>query len=146
MLTGYLSGTNLSIIRHSSGDFIRDLLRRKQQFLRNSTCLFHYQSVAFIDGLEADPTAVADGFDDSLPSWEEFILEKGSPDHTMQCNIHQLMRLLLFRQLNEVDDIPVVLNLALEKQSPLRPILMIGIFYEGLVSFYMARRTMEKKW
>eukprot|EP01082_Thalassiosira_pseudonana_P003885 g2396.t1 g2396 contig12:7857-10215(+) len=146
MLNGYLSGTNLSIIRHSSGDFIRDLLRRKQQFLRNPTCLFHYQSVAFIDGLEADPTAVADGFDDSLPSWEEFMLEKGSPDHTMQCNIHQLMRLLLFRQLNEVDDIPVVLNLALEKQSSLRPILMIGIFYEGLVSFYMARRTMEKKW
>jgi predicted ATPase len=146
MLNGYLSGTNLSIIRHSSGDFIRDLLRRKLPFLRNPTCLFHYQSVAFIDGLEADPTAVADGFDDSLPSWEEFMLEKGPPDHTMECNTYQLMRLLLFRQLNEVDDIPGVLNLALEHDSPLRPMLLIGTFYEGLVSFYMARRTMEKKW
>ncbi len=45
-----------------------------------------------------------------------------------------------------MSDIPDVLNLVLERRAPLRPLLLMGIFYEGLVSFYMARRSNDDKW
>jgi hypothetical protein len=147
ILSGYLSGKSLEVIRKTSGDYIRDLIKRKQKFMLNVACLVYYQSIALADGLEADPTKVTDDFDDSLPSWQEIMSRRGlHSDLAIACNIHEIMRVLLFRQTSEMKDIPDVLNLVIEERSPLRPILLIGIFCEGLVSFNMARRTNDGKW
>ncbi|EED90319.1 hypothetical protein THAPSDRAFT_263599, partial [Thalassiosira pseudonana CCMP1335] len=146
ILTDYLSGKNLAAIRKASGDFIKDLLRRKLQFLLNGACLFHYQSVAFIDGLEADPRVAVDGV--MSPTWEDLMRLRG-PHHDLAiivCNIHQTMRVFLFRHTNEMEDIPDILNFALERRALPQPVLLVGIFHEGLVSFHMARQSNDIKW
>ena len=99
ILTDYLSGKNLLVVRNRSSELIKDMLRRKQQFLLNAACLVHYQSVALADGLEANPSVVADGVDCIPPTWEDFMLVRGPhPDLTIACNVHQTMRFLVFRQ------------------------------------------------
>ena len=144
--TDYLSGKNLAANRKASGDFIKDLLRRKQQFLLNGACLFHYQSVAFIDGLEADPRVAVDGV--ISPTWEDLMQLRGPQQDLaiIVCNIHQTMRVFLFRHTNEMEDIPDILNFALERRALPQPVLLVGIFHEGLVSFHMARQSNDIKW
>ena len=67
-------------------------------------------------------------------------------DLNIACNIHQTMRVFLFRHTNEMEDIPDILNFALERRALPQPVLLVGIFHEGLVSFHMARQSNNIKW
>lgn len=135
----YLSGQNLSIVREKSREFAHKLLQRKQKFMFNGTCSIHLQAVAFIEGSEFSKEGNGT---DTLSSWDDMAKSRAGShaDFPLIFSSHLYARSFLFKQYDEMPR-EGLLDRISEKNVPLRPLFCCGIFFEGLVSFQLARQT-----
>jgi tetratricopeptide (TPR) repeat protein len=128
--TSYVAGQSLDIVRDKQPrSYIRKMQRQNSLhgILLNSQILVLKEGVASLD---------ADGLptERDFPSNKNFLLGK---------KIHNTARVYLFRQLdNESLDINTLISSTmLDGKNALRPLLLMGIFFEGLVCFQLARQT-----
>jgi len=135
----YFSGQSLSTVRIKTREFGHELLQRKQVFGYNGACLLYQQSAALIEGMDF----VEEG-EENLPSWENLKSRAGpnsaNRDFCLVFACQQYTRAFLFQQYNQIPQ-EGLLDRITAKSVPLRPIFYGGVFFEGLVSFRLARQT-----
>ena len=100
--------------------------------------LLHYQAIALRQGLHILDT----GRVDDVPTEAELLDQKSTNLAThMISKMHKLVRALHFRQLNSkllLEEINISESIV-EKKTVLRPMICIGIFFEGLSCFLCSR-------
>ena len=130
--TSFAAGQSLYTVRNDIHNYIREMQRQnslhnvRNLILVNSQCLVLKEGVASLED--------ADG----VPSESDFPPDKLS---LLVTKIHNTARAYLFRQLdNESLDINVS-GTILDEKHQLRPLFFMGIFFEGLACFQLARQT-----
>ncbi|EJK63239.1 hypothetical protein THAOC_16117 [Thalassiosira oceanica] len=82
-------------------------------------------------------------FKDSFLSWDELrthTAKQQNRDSPMAFQAHSYMRSFLFQSFDDdVMEGEGLLSKLLAKRSPVRPLLIIGVFYEGLLAFHLGR-------
>lgn len=137
----YVVGHGIDTVLRDIREFIWQMQSRSSQAFLGNSILLHYHVLALKEGLHVlDGGSVC-----NIPTEGEFFASAGfGRDHILVLNskIHQLVRAFLFRQL----DVTALERLGVwdeirEKKHLLRPIYLMGIFFEGLASFQVARQA-----
>jgi len=101
------------------------------------TILLHYQAIALRQGLHVLDT----GRVDDVPTEAELLDQKSTNLTThLSSKMHKLVRALHFRQLNSklLEEIDISESIV-ESKMILRPMICVGIFFEGLSCFLYSR-------
>ena len=79
----------------------------------------------------------------NIPTEKEALAQFSDPIFLTSYKIHQLVRAYLFRQFDDLQSLDIVdISDDIEKNKhQLRPLLLFGIYFEGLASFLLARQT-----
>eukprot|EP00584_Thalassiosira_punctigera_P013727 CAMPEP_0172549094 /NCGR_PEP_ID=MMETSP1067-20121228/18259_1 /TAXON_ID=265564 ORGANISM="Thalassiosira punctigera, Strain Tpunct2005C2" /NCGR_SAMPLE_ID=MMETSP1067 /ASSEMBLY_ACC=CAM_ASM_000444 /LENGTH=299 /DNA_ID=CAMNT_0013336419 /DNA_START=131 /DNA_END=1030 /DNA_ORIENTATION=- len=143
--TKYFVGSPLVEVRKESRDYI--LAIRKLGFGIDQPCILHLQVCSFADGMHVLGADSIDG----VPGMKEALgnaMKKNDMGALFAHKIFSLTRALLFRQLEE-DSLEVdVSDIVFAKNIPLKPLLVVGIFIDALISFEFARQSSgdSEKW
>ena len=139
ILTAYHSGRNLDNVQRSMEDYIMTMQSPDgRSFVGGSILLFH-QARVLKDGL----CALDDKLSNNIPTEREAVQLFSNSLFLTNYKIHQLVRVYLFRRLDDVQSLDIVdiLSDISENKHHLRAFLLFGIFFEGLASFLLARET-----
>ena len=132
-----LSGKNLEFCRDTSRKVSERLLQRKYLFLYKQAVVVYLQTAAFIGGVEGEEERPG-----NFPSWDDLLTHperSANVDFSFTIQAHVYMRIfILTRDFTNLPNEGLLVQLT-RKQTPLRPILWVGVFFEGLVSFHLAR-------
>ena len=145
LVTSFFCGKSLDIVRKNSWDFIQELLRVRQKWFVSGSALIYLQSVALIEGLEFNVTESMH----KIPDEDEIVATAARTKQqglVLNVRLHKLIRAFLFRQYDEMSKVGEILNPILEDKTPLRINYCVGVYFEGLVSFCMARQTKNERW
>ncbi len=144
-LTKLLSGQNLLTVRSDCNRFLKYLLSRKQSWCVNCTCVTYIHSVALIEGEDSCERACFSG----IPTEKEIetmSMERKQELVSFGLQTHRLMRTFLFRQYDKMPRLYGILENLMDNKIPLLSLFIVGVFYEGLTSFFMARKTRDETW
>jgi len=144
-LTKLLSGHDLSTVRSDCSRFLRDLLSRKQSWCVNCTCMTYIHSVALIEGENSCELVCCNGIP-TEKDIESLSLERKQELIIFGLQTHRLMRCFLFRKFDKMPQLSGILENLLGNKIPLLSLFIVGVFYEGLASFCLARRTGDETW
>jgi len=133
--TSFVAGQSLVTVRNNMKHFIWKMQSRNSLPFVGNSILLHLQTACLQDGmqvLDADlvdniSTQTNEKFKDKI-----FLLGK---------KIQQVLRLVFFRQFDEVSPNINVSDTILGQKHQLRPFLQMGIFFEGLLCFQYARHA-----
>lgn len=145
--TQFVAGHGLDAIRSAIAEFLRKSNKAKNLAFVGNSILIHSTACALKEGLHIlDATTSLDGIpteksisNSSLLNNINFVLAK---------KIHESVRVLLFRRLDDASADICVLEEILEKKHQLRPLLLMGIYFEGLLCYQYAksRQNEREKW
>lgn len=125
LVTGLSVGVDLSTLRQRTKDFV---LNSQTNFAFASHIdMIHSLTVALMEGSECLPL---------LPS--DKIIKH--PLLMLRAKIHNAMKMILLGPLDEGTDVNVFEDIV-EQKHQIRPIQLMGMFYEGLLCFEFARRA-----
>ena len=135
ILTDYVAGQNLAVVRNNIMDFCSVLRRHGLKiFFKNSVLLLSQISV-LSNGLDAAHV-------DNMPSEAEILADKTSgPSISVYGKIHYLSRAFLFLQIYDASVHADISGAVTESNHQLNPHFLFGYLFEGLVSFLLARKT-----
>ncbi len=140
-----LSGGELGVVRGDSDRFLKELRGKKQNWGFLCVGITYLLSVALIDGPNSDKL----GGDGDLPSENDiftFAVESRHELISFGIRTHRLIRSFLFRQYDEMSRSRSILVHLLERKPPLHALFIIGVFFEGLTAYNIARRTRDDIW
>jgi len=134
LTTSFVAGDRLDSVRIKIRDFIWKMLSKKNLAFVGPSILLHSQTVALIEGLHI---LEAGRIENNIPSESEVLSDAV---FVITKQIHLVVRAFLFRQL---DDVSYDVNLidTILKKHQLRPILLMGVFFGGLLSFQYAHQS-----
>ena len=137
--TSYIAGDCLDKVKANSADFIQTMQSQKiRTAVGNSIFLFHQTSV-LKGGLH---DVLDEGEGNNIPTEQEALCQYSNPSVLAANNVHQLVRAYLFRQLDHLSLDTIGISDDIERNKYLlRPLVIYGLFFEGLVSFFLARQT-----
>jgi len=142
VVTAFIVGQDLNRVKWNARAFVTEI-RHKGHV--DSMILLYWQAVALSEGLQALEEERNEEF-----SCEADVLTKNDQNIKsvfidLLSKILKLIRKYLFNQLaDDALDINISACIA-EKKETLRPILLMGIFFEGLACFKLARQSTDKK-
>ena len=148
IITSYVAGQSIVTVQENCQDFISKM-QRPQFTPRGGAILLHSQCLVLKEGVAVlDAEAV-----DNIPTERDFLISAEFGKHkvlVLTYKIHQLVRAFLFRQLDDflLDTVNIWDTMSEEKHH-LRPLPLLGIFFEGLVCFQLARQSNDderSKW
>jgi len=151
IMVNYLAGEDLSTLRKEIHDFILEKRgpSNKSFITWGNASLLHLQMVVLQDGEER----LNEERIDDIPGQRAVVGDLGRPDATVLLldKILSVQRLFSFRRFDDITfDITNISEEISEKKHFLRPVLLMGIFFEGLVAFQCARResndSSKEKW
>jgi hypothetical protein len=126
----YLAGVNLSTIKEE----IQDFRKRKtlDAWINTNATSIDTQCNALQQGSNED-------------SIDSILVSTGDMIHQINQVVYTIQRVFLFRRIEIITlNVPSFLEDMKNGKHPLRPVLMVGIFFDGLVAFQCARRAMDK--
>lgn len=136
-LAVYLSGKNLKFCKDISRKVSESLMQRQYLFLYKQAVAVYRQAAAFIGDVEGEEERPG-----KFPTWDDLMTHperSANIDFSFTIQAHIYMRIfILTRDFTNLPNEGLLVRLT-EKQTPMRPILWAGVFFEGLVSFYLAR-------
>ena len=139
-------GKHLDSIRDDSSKFIEALLRKNIKWFLFMSIWQFFDAVALIEGLEFKAVDLIAG----IPSENDIVTLAARTEQvslSFEISIHQMMRSFFFRQHNEMLNGCVDVSQFISKVARrVRPLYLNGVFFEGLISFCMARQTKQHKW
>ena len=150
-----IAGQNLSTVRNQLRDFIMKNKRENVQLASGISTLFHLQAVVLQEGqhcLDDEYVDNVPGLKKILEGAEGTVSKGGKMDATVPLliKIFQIQRACLFRQFDGIQFCDNNLTDFISKEKhPLRPSLLMGIFFQGLASFQLARHSINEaktKW
>ena len=144
--TSYIAGQSIVTVQENCRDFITEMQRINHKQFLGSAMLYHSQCLVLKEGV-----AVLDaGGVGNIPTERDVIASADFGKDkviVLAYMIHQLMRAFLFGQLNKESLDINVLGTVLEEKHPLRPPHLVGIFFEGLACFQLARQSNnDERW
>ena len=109
---------------------------QKNRAFTGNTILLHLQTVCLKEGLTAKCNS-------NVPTEEEVLKDYSFNSNVMFGHkIHRIVRACLFREFDgSLIEIMNVGEVIAKKQQILRPLLLFAAFFEGLISFTLARQT-----
>ena len=140
-----VSGQSLAAVRKQVRDFLLRMQKKNSRPVvgRSNSIICHLQAVVLGDGeYRLNEECV-----DDVPGLKEVVdnIRKLDPHVSLLIKIFHVQRALLFRQFDDIsfgnNNISDIIS---KERHQLRPVLLMGIFYEGLVSFQLARRTSDE--
>ena len=138
--TSFVAGHSLDAVRDNLRDYIRKMQSENNLHAVGNAILLHSQCLVLKEGLAI---LDAEGIG-NIPTERDLVARAVFGNNkvlVLAYNIHQLVRAFLFRQLDDKSLDINVLGTILEEKHQLRPFLLMGIFFEGLVCFQLARQT-----
>lgn len=133
--TSFVAGHHLDTVMEDMSAFIHKMQSQNTlTFSRESTNLL-LQTICLQEGSHPDSNLTENEVSEKF---------KNNASATLGYKIHQLMRAFLFRQLETLPHDAIKLSdIIYGKKHPLRTLYVMGLFYEGLSSFQLARHTKE---
>ena len=151
----YFIGQSLTTVRKQFREFILKMQRDNVQISRDLLMMYHLQAVVLQEGEQRlDEECVDDipGLKTSMKGVEE-VIKKGVKLDTsvpLLIKIFRIQRACFFRRFDDISfgnsNISDVIS---EEKQFLRPGLLMGIFFEGLAAFQLARQSsheIKTKW
>ena len=140
-IISYLAGENLLTVRKELRVFFLKMQgKSNQSFIGwGNSSMLHLQLVILQDGEER----LNEERVDDVPGLKEVMVDSGKPDETLSIfdKILFVQRLFFFRRFDDISFGAVNISEDIfEKKHFLRPVLLLGIFFEGLLAFQCARR------
>lgn len=140
-IISYFAGENLSTMRKELRDSFLKMQGKSHQSLIGwgNMSLMHLQYVILQDGEER----LNEERVDDVPGLKAVMVDSGKPDATVSMldKILFVQRLFFFRRFDDISfDAINISEEIFEKKHFLRPQLLLGIFFEGLLAFQCARR------
>lgn len=112
-------------------------MQRHYLFLYKQAVVVYRQTAAFIGDVEGEEERPG-----NFPSWDDLMTHperSANIDFSFYIQAHLYMRIfILTRDFTNLPNEGLLVRLT-RKQTPMRPILWVGVFFEGLVSFHLAR-------
>ena len=141
IITSFFAGDSLLKVEENCRNVISEMQRQNHKAFLGIAILLHSQCLVLKEGVAIlDAEAV-----DNISTERDFIASaEFSKNKALVLNnkIYQLVRAFLFCQLDEESlDTVNVWETILEEKHPLRPGTLLGIFFEGLVCFQLARQS-----
>jgi len=141
--TSLFAGQALNFVRDDARGFISTISRQKGYV--DNVILMYWQTVALSEGLHA----LEEGKND-----EEFLCEsdvllngkrKSNPTFVILSKVLMLIRKYLLRKLDD-DALDINISFCIDEiNEKLRPPTLLGIFFEGLACFKLARQSIGNK-
>ncbi len=154
-IISYFTGENLSTVRKEIRDLILKMQGKSNQSFVGwaNSSLIHLQLVILQDGEERLNEDRLDDVPGLRAVMLDSVLDSGKPDAavSMLDKILFVQRVFFFRRFDDItfDAINISEEIS-EKKHFLRPQLLLGIFFEGLIAFQCARREIndsrKKEW
>ncbi|KAL7461106.1 hypothetical protein ACHAXS_001539 [Conticribra weissflogii] len=143
-LTNFLTGKDLNTLSSEMHSIMREQ-RKNHIWCTYCVAFTYYLSVALIEGPDFCDSV---GGSDIPDECDMIAFVKSRKYEILSLNMHtnQLVRNFLFRQYDEMLNAPSILSHLLGNKVPLFSLFIVGVFYEGLASFCMARRTHDAIW
>ena len=135
------SGNALDFCSENYLILTRNTKKSKEKWHLPQMICNYRQMVSLIEGVDHEDIEGQD-----LPSWEEILdhPERASNyDFTLTTQAHMYMRAFLLTKDFSSISTDGLLHKLNASHRPLRPIFLVGVFYEGLVSFHLARDQSE---
>ena len=140
IVTQYIAGKNISIIQKA----IQDFFKKRINTNKGALILLYSQCIALKEGLQIlDTDRIG-----NIPT-ERALLSRPKVWTLVliTSKIYQLIRAYLFRKLDDISPDVVNVSEVIREIGMLRPVLLMGIWFEGLASYEFARETNEtEKW
>jgi len=134
IVIAYLVGQELNCCRGKFSESIESNFKQNVVFGFIHPTYAYRMIVTLIEGKD---------FKDSFLSWDELrthTAKQQNRDSPMAFQAHSYMRSFLFQSFDDdVMEGEGLLSKLLAKRSPVRPLLIIGVFYEGLLAFHLGR-------
>ena len=138
--TDYVAGQNLDVMQNNIMELVSNLQRRGVKLFLKGAMLFLSQIMKLKDGLHMSHTSLFE----NMPNENEIIADPSSPPKLyVYDKVHRLSREFLFRQIE--DDAYQLINFSdaiAMNHHQLDHTILMGYFFEGLVSFLLVRRAM----
>mmetsp|Transcript_19719 Transcript_19719/g.40861 ORF Transcript_19719/g.40861 Transcript_19719/m.40861 type:complete len:1511 (+) Transcript_19719:258-4790(+) len=138
--TSFHCGKNLIQIKNSLSEYIVQLLENSQQWFLPQSAMLYWLIVELIEGPNFDLTE-----HNPLILNENGVMLFAASARHLELDIFidgcKLMRSFLFRR--DMTSCDGVLDRVVNATCQLRPTMIIAVFFEGLISFVMARQTAE---
>lgn len=128
----YLAGKDLGDCRNLFLQYIQSSANENVVFNAVHMMCYYRMTVTLIEGLH---------YVDNFPSWDQLSdhPDRLDNDFSLAFQAHNYMKCFLFKISDKEFEGEGLLCKLRRESSILRPLSMIGIFYEGLVSFHLAR-------
>mmetsp|Transcript_9387 Transcript_9387/g.19543 ORF Transcript_9387/g.19543 Transcript_9387/m.19543 type:complete len:1516 (+) Transcript_9387:207-4754(+) len=141
--TCFLCGKNLSVLKEVCSAEIVRLIENKHKWFVPSFSMLYWVIAELIDGSDFQST----NHNPLIPCEQSIVTIPANAMHgslELFLDICKLMRSLFFRR--DMDKCVSVLD-RIMAACQLRPLTIIGVFFEGLISFEMARKASDSmKW
>mmetsp|Transcript_43738 Transcript_43738/g.91966 ORF Transcript_43738/g.91966 Transcript_43738/m.91966 type:complete len:1476 (+) Transcript_43738:19-4446(+) len=141
--TSFFAGQDLNLVRRNAKSFISVISKQKGHV--DNMILIYWQTVALSEGLH---TLDEEQNDEEFPCESDVLLigkGKNVPVFVILNKVLMLIRKYLFHQLeDDVVDINISSRIA-ESNETLRATTLLGIFFEGLACFKLARQSLGNK-
>lgn len=139
IVTKYVAGESLACLRKVCREKASAGLNMKIGYIFQLS-LLHNQVCALTEGLHVLSSEYIDG----VPGLQVLLnrsVEQKNAQFPIGCIAQKTVRTFLFRTFEDTSDVGVLLHNTCEKKLQLKPIFVLGLFFEGLVSFELARRA-----
>jgi len=136
----YLGGKELSFCRDNFLDFLETSKKENKVLGSMYAEMCYRMSASLIEGIE---------YVDNLPSWDDISNKKErNIEFSYAFQAHNCMRSFLFQCYDGVMEGDSLLSRLQNTTNPplLRPLLLLGVFYEGLLSFQLVRTHQDAKY
>ena len=146
LVSNFLTGQSLSSVRQQFRDFFLSQVKKRSHMLRENALLYHLHIAMLQDGESRQYDECVDG----LPGLGQILKAKQDTTLSLLIKSCRVQWAFLFRRF---DDISFgennLLDVLSEEKHQLRVSLVFAVFYEGLLSFQLARQTSNEtqiKW
>lgn len=140
--TNYIAGSKLHIVREELKTYILYYQGKKEPAPLANFQIFYIHLTVLVEGVHVASQSCVDGF----PGEQELL---SMPEHRhmkmlhLVAQIYGLVWAVLFQEPNRMSRCASVTDVIAKHKHSLRILCLIGIFYEGLASFQLARQTSE---
>ena len=141
LVTDYVAGQSLDIVRENILDFISMLQMQGVKIFFKYPLLLLSQIMVLKEGLHMSNVAHVDNLPTEIETTDD---PDAGPSIFAQSKMHRLTRALLFRKLDDASLNIDVSGAVADSYHQLNPLLLFGIFFEGLASFLLARHSRNK--
>ena len=145
IVTSYIAGKYLDSVQSDIRNCIRTIQRQNSQHFMAASVLLHSQTCVLKAGIHT----LNEDRVGSIPTERELLANERFANNKVAVRtmkVHHLMRAVLFGQLDDISSSDVNLwSDTSELKNALRPLVVVGIFYQGLASFYLARKRVQER-